>query len=402
MKPSYLINVIFGLLCWSGIANAELFDRGNGLIYDDVLNVTWLQDVNLAASNDFGIPEANLSPTSPGEMSRETANQFIDAMNAANYKGFSNWRLPKLLPVDGVELNAELSFDGSTDNSYNIFGINSELANLHYATLGNPGLFNTDGTTNTLCSGASRCINNSGPFINLDPLPNRGYWSDAVDLQSGASWSFGPALGRQIALNPFSSQRVWPVRDGDVSSDDDTDSSVEEWEKLQWLSGDFDGDGLVDIVKVLNDGGLVSIDVYISDGIDGIDGLILEQWATKKGDFLGEQHWLSGDFNGDGRSDLAKVFNDQGLTSIDVYLSRGNGRFKLRRWITGQGSYSNTQKWVAGDLNGDGNTDIATSFFVDEFIGIDLYISNGRRKFSLTPTDIEEPFPVGDDGILVE
>ena len=29
-------------------ANAALYDRGNGLIYDDVLDITWLQDANYA------------------------------------------------------------------------------------------------------------------------------------------------------------------------------------------------------------------------------------------------------------------------------------------------------------------------------------------------------------------
>lgn len=36
---------VFGLL---GVANATLYDRGGGLIYDDVLNITWLQDANYA------------------------------------------------------------------------------------------------------------------------------------------------------------------------------------------------------------------------------------------------------------------------------------------------------------------------------------------------------------------
>ncbi len=30
--------------------NAALYDRGNGLIYDDVLDITWLQDANYAAA----------------------------------------------------------------------------------------------------------------------------------------------------------------------------------------------------------------------------------------------------------------------------------------------------------------------------------------------------------------
>lgn len=32
-------------------AGAGLMDRGNGLIFDDDLNVTWLKDANLAATN---------------------------------------------------------------------------------------------------------------------------------------------------------------------------------------------------------------------------------------------------------------------------------------------------------------------------------------------------------------
>ena len=34
-------------------ANAALFDRGGGLIYDDVLNVTWLQDANYAQTSGY-------------------------------------------------------------------------------------------------------------------------------------------------------------------------------------------------------------------------------------------------------------------------------------------------------------------------------------------------------------
>ena len=36
------------LLLLSFNATAALYDRGNGLIYDDVLDITWLQDANYA------------------------------------------------------------------------------------------------------------------------------------------------------------------------------------------------------------------------------------------------------------------------------------------------------------------------------------------------------------------
>jgi hypothetical protein len=36
-------------------ADATLYDRGGGLIYDKDLNITWLQDANLAATETFGV-----------------------------------------------------------------------------------------------------------------------------------------------------------------------------------------------------------------------------------------------------------------------------------------------------------------------------------------------------------
>jgi len=39
---SWKLAVAAGLLSLGGLAQATLIDRGNGLIYDDVLNITWL------------------------------------------------------------------------------------------------------------------------------------------------------------------------------------------------------------------------------------------------------------------------------------------------------------------------------------------------------------------------
>ena len=40
-------------LAMSGAAQAALHDRGGGLVYDDVLNVTWLQDANYAQTSGY-------------------------------------------------------------------------------------------------------------------------------------------------------------------------------------------------------------------------------------------------------------------------------------------------------------------------------------------------------------
>lgn len=57
--------------------SAALYDRGNGLIYDDVLNITWAQDVEYT----------------PGTTNWEDA--VIWAGNL-NYGGFDDWRLPSI------------------------------------------------------------------------------------------------------------------------------------------------------------------------------------------------------------------------------------------------------------------------------------------------------------------
>ncbi len=44
-----LTSVMLGL----APAHAALHDRGCGLVYDDVLNVTWLQNVTLAAGSPY-------------------------------------------------------------------------------------------------------------------------------------------------------------------------------------------------------------------------------------------------------------------------------------------------------------------------------------------------------------
>jgi len=39
----------------TGTAQALLVDRGNGLLYDNVLNVTWLQDANYAKTSGYSL-----------------------------------------------------------------------------------------------------------------------------------------------------------------------------------------------------------------------------------------------------------------------------------------------------------------------------------------------------------
>ena len=46
-RHNLLAATLFALVATtSGASHATLFDRGGGLLYDDVLNITWPQDAN--------------------------------------------------------------------------------------------------------------------------------------------------------------------------------------------------------------------------------------------------------------------------------------------------------------------------------------------------------------------
>ncbi|MFN6561598.1 MAG: S8 family serine peptidase [Nostoc sp. ChiSLP01] len=145
------------------------------------------------------------------------------------------------------------------------------------------------------------------------------------------------------------------------------------WNEQKWLTGDFNGDGRNDLAKVFNDAGRADIDVYLSNS----GGFTNERWATRQGGFWNSQKWLVGDFNGDGRDDLAKVFNEANQANIDVHLSSGSN-FTIGRWATRQGGFWNSQKWLVGDFNGDGLDDFGNVFNDTNQASIDVHLSNGN------------------------
>ena len=129
------------------------------------------------------------------------------------------------------------------------------------------------------------------------------------------------------------------------------------WNAQKWLAGDFNGDGKDDVAKAFDQGGLGTVDVHVSNG----SSFSMQRWATGQGWFWDAQKWVVGDFNGDGKDDLAKAFTDGGLASIDVHLSTGSG-FGMQRWATRQGGFWDAQQWLAGNFNGDGKGDLAKAF----------------------------------------
>lgn len=196
----------------TGSAQAALLDRGGGLIYDDVLNVTWLQDANYARTIGYD---------ADGLMSAGAARNFIhDALYTYGYYDsvrdvtYKDWRLPSISPRSGLTsaaLPPNLSeydsnhepppidqvwqasprFDGQADTGFNIRSQLSELAYMYYVNLGLLSQFNEDGSyvldgNGLPTSSFGLGTNSTAPFINVQ---NGVYVTSAESFQLKWVWS---------------------------------------------------------------------------------------------------------------------------------------------------------------------------------------------------------------------
>lgn len=198
---------------------------GDGLAdayYDTVLNITWLANANLAASNTFDVTGINAN----GTMNWATANAWIDAMNTANYLGYNDWRLPTLSPINGTSFQASFSNNATTDYGYadadgwvDASGTPvAEMGHMYYVNLGNLGrCTSNDASPGSCLEQTGWGLSNIGPFTNLQ---SNYYWSGVEFVSSFGSataWRFFFNSGIQDWGAQDSGLFAWAVLDGDVT-----------------------------------------------------------------------------------------------------------------------------------------------------------------------------------------
>jgi uncharacterized repeat protein (TIGR01451 family) len=136
--------------------------------------------------------------------------------------------------------------------------------------------------------------------------------------------------------------------------------------------GDFNGDGIQDLAVA--NGGSSSVTILLGKG----DGTFTAA-AAPPGTFSGPSAILAADFNGDGKLDLA-VLNG-GNNTVTILLGNGNGTFSLPNAATPT-TGSNPLAFVAGDFNGDGKVDLAVANYRGNTVTI--LLGNGDGSFTAT------------------
>jgi hypothetical protein len=211
MNNNLVILVALFATCFSVASQAALLNRGGGLIYDDILNVTWLQDANYVVTSGYAAnhlkDEVGFDNVfADGRMGGSAAFAWV---NQLSFRGYDDWRSPTMRPINGSnnDFLFAVSYDGSTDRDWNITSPRSEMSYMFYVNLMNKGEFDTAGNS-TNCGGS--CLTNSGLFKNISAF----YWMGGT---TGAN--FNTIIGLQNAFeNPENELFAWAVRDGDVAT----------------------------------------------------------------------------------------------------------------------------------------------------------------------------------------
>lgn len=206
MTKSPLVLALLAALAMCSTAQATLIDRSGGMVYDTVLNLTWIRDANYGVTS--GITPAGGATWGP-------ANQWAASLN---YGGYTGWRLPTTLVPDtgcsGYYGNG-INYDRGTGCT------GSELGELFYIE----GGLTAGQSINSSSILTSHFINMQSVYWSSTPVPsnsNNAYIFITIGNDLIAS---GTQTAGYIGNGYFS---AWAVHPGDIGASTPNPSSVPE------------------------------------------------------------------------------------------------------------------------------------------------------------------------------
>ncbi|MET9626477.1 trypsin-like serine protease [Lentzea sp. NPDC006480] len=221
------------------------------------------------------------------------------------------------------------------------------------------------------------------------------YASPSADVPIGPSTLVATVTTPSFTHSALAAKQKWyyrvvPVRDG---QDGPASGIASATTKLP-SRNDFSGDGIDDVGAAYELGGFtLGLPVW-NGGEAGLGAPEFKLRGNAGGFDVNRARWVTGDFNGDGRSDTAAFYNyNGGETKLLVFYATATGLSDWQeKWTGGpDNAPSQSSKIVAGDFNADGRADIAAFYDLGNF-QTKLFVWYG------TATGFEAPVEKWDSG----
>lgn len=254
-------------------------------------------------------------------------------------------------------------------------------------TGGNPGAvaaFGADGNLTVKSADGSRTLweSKTSAAGGKAVLQHRGNLV-IQDAAGKTQWAAGTVIRHDYDGDGRSDMAGWydhadgrdRIRTFTGKADGGFDSPLGSWEiaagnydaaSMKRTTGDFNGDGLGDIASFYaHADGRVALRTWLGKG-DGNFANPLLSWISEPKTWTFSRIIVqAGDFNGDGRDDIATWYDyADGSDRIHTFLSKADGGFAapFSSFYRADGWNASAMKFVTGDYNADGRDDLATLY----------------------------------------
>lgn len=358
---------------WNGSARATTFVNGSQL-------TAAITAADIASPTTATINVVN--PTPGGGTSNPQYFQVAFSLSQLSWTSFSlTGTNPTTSRVVGGDFNKDGKFDWAIAMGPRVFVIpgggdgnfgtaipstgtsSGTITNIYAADVNNDGVLDlvVTGSISTTQSFVATLIGNGDGTFQAPiestfggNIPNTGVLAD-LNGDGALDLAYANATSVQVLLG-----------NGDGTFHSGPSSSLAQIGLAAVGAGDFNGDGILDLVVTVYDPFTTGLDfagVMKGNGDGSFQSLVAANGSGAS--FAGSITAVVGDFNNDGKLDLATAIQTVGATLqgiIEISLGNGDGTFSAPYSVPNVTDV--TTPVLLADFNGDGNLDLATGGFI--------------------------------------
>lgn len=154
----------------------------------------------------------------------------------------------------------------------------------------------------------------------------------------------------------------------------------------KWIRGDYNGDGRTDLAALCGSASEVSLWTFITNA-SGTYNAPVKSWSRASGWTFAYMNPIAGDYNGDGRDDLAVLYGyADGHVTLFTIATSASGTFldSVASWTAPVGAWGFSQmKLVAGDFNADNRDDLGIMYgYGDGGVGLFDFPATAQGLFT--------------------